>query len=133
METLLMIKPDTVAAGRWGEIVQFVLNNGFNVVGLKMLHFDRSMAEDFYSVHRERPFFRDLVEYITSGPAVALRIEGDGVIEAIRAFIGPTNPADAKPGTVRRMYGTSLQYNAVHASDSPESAKKELAIVFGGS
>ena len=133
METLLMIKPDTVAAGRWGEIVQFVLNNGFKVVGLKMLDFDRSMAEDFYSVHRERPFFKDLVAYITSGPAVALRIEGDGVIEAIRAFIGPTNPADAKPGTVRRMYGSSLQYNAVHASDSPESAKKELAIVFGGS
>jgi nucleoside-diphosphate kinase len=133
METLLMIKPDTVADGRWGEIVQFVLNNGFNIVDLKMRRFDKASAEDFYGVHRERDFFNDLVEYITSGPVVAMRIEGDGVIEAIRAFIGPTDPANASPGTVRRMYGASLQYNAVHASDSAESSKKELAIVFGGS
>jgi nucleoside-diphosphate kinase len=133
MDTLLMIKPDTVASGRWGEIVQFVLNNGFSIVDLKMRRFDKSSAEDFYGVHREREFFPALVDYITSGPVVAMRIEGEGIIEAIRAFIGPTDPAKAAPGTVRRMYGASLQNNAVHASDSIESAKKELAIVFGGS
>lgn len=133
METLLMIKPDTVASGRWGEIVQFVLNNGFDVVGLKMLSFDKAQAEDFYGVHRERDFFRALVDYITSDPVVAMRLSGDGVIEAIRTLIGPTDPAKAAPGTVRRMWGNSLQNNAVHASDSPESAKKELAIVFSGS
>jgi nucleoside-diphosphate kinase len=128
-----MIKPDMVAGGRWGELVQFVLNNGFDIVGLKMLTFDREGAEEFYAVHRERDFFPALVDYITSGPVVAMRIAGDNVIEAIRAFIGPTDPAKAAPGTVRRMWGTSIQNNAVHASDSPESAKKELAIAFSGS
>lgn len=133
METLLMIKPDMVASGRWGELLQFVLNNGFDVVGLKMVTFDKAKAEEFYSVHREREFFPALLDYITSGPVVAVHIAGDDVIEAVRAFIGPTDPAKATPGTVRHMWGTSIQNNAVHASDSPASAKKELAIVFTGS
>ena len=128
-----MIKPEVVAGGRWGELLQFVLNNGFNVVGLKMLTFDKAKAEQFYAVHSEREFFGALVDYITSGPVVAVRLSGDNIIEAVRAFIGPTDPAKAVPGTVRHMWGTSIQNNAVHASDSPESAKKELAIVFSGS
>lgn len=95
-----------------------------------MLAMDRSTAERFYEVHKDREFYPALVDYITSGPVVAMEIEGDDVIKAIRRFIGPTNPAEAAPGTVRYMYGKSIQNNAVHASDSPESAKKELAIVF---
>ena len=130
MKTLLMIKPDMVGEGLHGEIIAFVLRNRFNINRLRMLAMDRSTAQQFYEVHKDREFYPALVDYITSGPVVAMEIEGDDVIKAIRRFIGPTNPAEAAPGTVRHMYGKSIQNNAVHASDSPESAKKELAIVF---
>ncbi len=127
---MLMIKPDMVGEGLHGEIIAFVLRNRFNINRLRMLAMDRSTAQQFYEVHKDREFYPALVDYITSGPVVAMEIEGDDVIKAIRRFIGPTNPAEAAPGTVRHMYGKSIQNNAVHASDSPESAKKELAIVF---
>lgn len=133
MSTLLMIKPDIVQAGQWGEIISQLLRNRFRVTNLRMLSMDREMAERFYEVHRGRDFFPDLLDYITSGPVVAMRIEGDGVVEQIRAFIGATDPAKSAPGTLRFMFGRDVQCNAVHASDSPDSAKKELAIVFGGS
>ena len=133
MTTLLMIKPDIVEEGRYGEIIAHVLRNRFNIKRMRMLAMDRSMAESFYDVHKERPFYSALVDYMTSGRVVAMEIEGDDIIARIRAFIGATNPADADPGTVRFMFGKSLQNNAVHGSDAPESAKKELAIVFGGS
>ena len=133
MTTLLMVKPDIVEQALYGEIIAHVLRNRFKIVDLRMLEFDRETAERFYDVHREREFFPELVGYITSGPVVALRIEGDGVVERIRAFIGTTDPAKAGAGTIRHMYGSSIQNNAVHASDSAESAKKELAIVFGDS
>ncbi len=129
-----MVKPDTVAEGLYGEIVAHVLKNRFRVTNLKMVRLERDRAEQFYDVHRGKEFFPSLVEYVTSGPVVALEIEGGtDVITRIRAFIGATDPAKAEPGTIRYMYGNSIQSNAVHASDSPESAKKELAIVFGGS
>jgi nucleoside-diphosphate kinase len=133
MRTLLMVKPDIVERALYGEIIAHVLRNRFTVVRLKMLEFDRETAERFYDVHREREFFPGLITYITSGPVVALEIEGDGVVERIRAFIGTTDPAKAEVGTIRYIYGSSIQNNAVHASDSAESAKKELAIVFGDS
>ena len=133
MKTLLMVKPDIVEQGLYGEVIAHVLRNRFKINRLNMLSLDRDMAERFYAVHRERPFFADVIDYITSGPVVAMEIEGDGAIERIRAFIGPTDPAKAPEGTIRYMYGSSIQNNAVHASDSPESAKKELAIVFDGS
>ena len=132
MKTLLMVKPDMVAKGLWGEIISIVLKNRFAVTRLTMTRFDRSRAENFYDVHRGKEFFPSLVEYMTSGPVVAMEIEGDNVIARIRGFVGATDPAKAEPGTVRYMFGISLQNNAVHASDSPESAKKELAIVFAG-
>lgn len=133
MTTLMMVKPDVVEAGRYGEIIELTLRNKFKIKRLQMLALDRSAAQRFYEVHREKSFFADLVDYMTSGPVVAMEIEGGGdVVERIRAFIGPTNPAEAAPGTLRHVYGKSIQYNAVHASDSPESAKKELAIVFSG-
>lgn len=132
MKTLLMIKPEAVARGLYGDIIAHVVRNRFQVVNLRMLSLSRDMAEQFYAVHRERPFFRDVVDYVTSGPVVALEIDGPEVVEKVRALIGATDPAQATPGSVRYMYGISIQSNAVHASDSPESAKKELAIVFGG-
>jgi nucleoside-diphosphate kinase len=133
MKTLLMIKPDVVEQGLYGEIIAHVIRNRFNIVNMRMLSLDKEMAERFYEVHREREFFGAVIDYITSGPVVALEIEGDAVVEKIRAFIGTTDPAQAAPATIRYMYGSSIQNNAVHASDSPESAKKELAIVFNGS
>ncbi len=131
MKTLLMIKPEAIARGLYGDIIAHVVRNRFQVVNLRMLLLSRDMAEQFYAVHRERPFFRDVVDYVTGGPVVALEIEGPEVVDKVRALIGATDPAQATPGSVRYMYGTSIQSNAVHASDSPESAKNELAIVFG--
>jgi len=131
MKTLLMIKPDAVADGRVGDILALVEKNRFGIRRLAKTQFTRERAEQFYAVHRERPFFKDLVAYITSGPVVAIEIEGDEVVSRIREFIGATNPADARPGTVRYMFGKSLQNNAVHGSDAADNAQKELEIVFG--
>ena len=133
MKTLLMIKPDTVGNGHYGEIISMLLKNRFDITNLRMCEFTRKEAEQFYTVHKEREFFPALVDYITSGPVVALQIEGDDIVRKIRTFIGTTNPADATLGTIRYMYGTSIQNNAVHASDSSDSSEKELAIVFSGS
>jgi nucleoside-diphosphate kinase len=133
MKTLLMVKPDIVERGLYGEIIAFVLKNRFKIVDLKMFRMDRETAEGFYDVHRERDFFQAVVDYMTSGPLVAMEIEGEDVVVRVRELIGVTDPAMAAVGTIRSKYGTSIQNNAVHASDSAESAKKELAIVFGGS
>ena len=132
MKTLLMIKPDTVAEGRIGDIVAVVERNRFRINRMLMTRFTRERAERFYEVHRERPFFKDLVGYITSGPVLAMELEADEAVSRVRELIGATNPADARPGTIRAMYGKSLQNNAVHASDSSPSAEKELEIAFSG-
>ncbi len=132
MKTLLMIKPDTVAEGRAGDIIGLVERHRFSITRLMMTRFSRERAERFYDMHRERPFFKDLVAYITSGPVVAIEIETEEAVARIRELIGSTNPADARPGTIRAMYGKSLQNNAVHASDSPSAAEKELEIAFAG-
>lgn len=132
MKTLLMIKPDVVAEGHYGDIISVVLRNRFNINKLSVEHFSRERAEEFYAVHRERPFFGELVEYITGGPVVAIEVEDNGdTVARMRELIGATDPAQAKPGTIRAMYGSNIQNNAVHGSDSPENAKKELAIAFG--
>jgi nucleoside-diphosphate kinase len=132
MKTLLMVKPDTVASGHVGEILALVERNKFAIRRLTLTKFSKERAERFYEMHRSRPFFGELVAYITSGPVVAVEVEGDQAVPRIRELIGATNPADARPGTVRAMYGKSLQNNAVHGSDSPESAEKELEIAFAG-
>jgi nucleoside-diphosphate kinase len=133
MNTLLMIKPDIVANGQYGEILAFILKNRFEVTNLRMVRINNARAEEFYAVHKGKEFFEALIEYITSGPVIAIEIVGEEIIPRIRAFVGATDPAKAEPGTIRHMYGISIQHNAVHASDAPESAKKELAIVFGDS
>jgi nucleoside-diphosphate kinase len=132
MKTLLMIKPDLVAKGHYGDIISIVLRNKFNFNRLSIERFSRERAETFYEVHKERPFYRDLVDYITSGDVVVIEVEGDGdTVARLRELIGATDPAEARPGTIRWMYGSNIQNNAVHGSDSPENAKKELAIAFG--
>jgi nucleoside-diphosphate kinase len=133
MKTLLMVKPDTVEEGHYGDIISFVLRNGFKITRLSMERFDRERAERFYAVHRERPFFGELVDYITSGPVVAIELEAPEAVARLRELIGATDPAEAHVGTVRAMYGKNIQNNAVHGSDAPETAEKELAIAFGGS
>lgn len=133
MKTLLMVKPDIVGEGHYGDIITLILRNGFDITALTMTRFSKERAERFYEVHKERPFFGELVDYITSGPVVAMQVESDDAVNRARALIGATNPADATPGTIRAMYGKNIQNNAIHGSDSPENAEKELAIAFEGS
>lgn len=132
MKTLLMVKPDVVEKGYYGDIISIVLRNRFKITRLLMRRFSREQAEKFYEVHRERPFYDDLVEYIISGPVVAMEVEAENAVARVRELIGSTNPEEASPGSIRWMYGSSIQNNAVHGSDSAENAEKELAIAFGG-
>ena len=130
-KTLFMIKPDAVARGLAGEIVAVMEREGFVLERLELQRFERAKAETFYGVHRDKPFFGSLVEYITSGPVVATVLAGDAVITRVRELMGATDPAQAAAGTIRRKYGESIERNAVHGSDSPESAAHEIAVVFG--
>jgi nucleoside-diphosphate kinase len=129
--TYFMIKPEAVQSQVFGEILTLVARNRLRVDRMEMRKLTRSTAEQFYAEHKERSFFAELVSYMTSGPVLALRLTGDNAQPRLRQLVGATDPADATPGTVRAMYGKSLQENAVHASDSPESAARELGIIFG--
>lgn len=128
--TLLIIKPDAVGAGNAGNILAMLEKGGFRVVAMRMEHLTEESARRFYAVHRERPFYGDLVEFMTSGPCIPMVLEKDDAIAALRSFIGATNPAEAAEGTVRKLYATDVQNNAVHASDSPESASTEIPHFF---
>ncbi|MCK4350050.1 MAG: nucleoside-diphosphate kinase [Candidatus Krumholzibacteria bacterium] len=130
-KTFIMIKPEALKAGKQGEIIDLLLKNRFEITKMKQFSFDGARARRFYSMHEGKPFFEDLVAYITSGEVVGLELGREGAIKSLRDLTGATDPAGAAIGTIRFMYGTDLQRNAVHASDSPESAEKELAIVFG--
>lgn len=130
-KTLFMIKPDAVARGLVGEIVAVMEREGFVLERLELQRFERAKAETFYGVHRDKPFFGSLVEYITSGPVVATVLAGDAAITRVRELMGATDPAQAAAGTIRRKYGESIERNAVHGSDSPESVAHEIAVVFG--
>ena len=130
-KTLFMIKPDAVARGLTGEIVALMEREGFTIERLELQRFERAKAETFYDVHRDKPFFASLVEYITSGPIVAMVLAGDAAITRVRELMGATDPARAASGTIRRKYGESIERNAVHGSDSPTSAAHEIAVVFG--
>jgi len=132
-QTYMMIKPEIVAAEdqKIGAILAAVQENGFRIKRLVMKQLDRPTVEDFYAVHRERPFFADLVEYITSGPVVCVHLEREQAVVKLRELVGATNPAEAAAGTLRFRFGTSLSQNAVHASDSVENARRELGIIFG--
>ncbi|ALF51598.1 MAG: nucleoside-diphosphate kinase [Nostoc sp. TH1S01] len=128
--TFLAIKPDGVQRKLVGEIIRRFETKGFTLVGLKFLQVSRELAEQHYGVHRERPFFGSLVEFITSGPVVAMVWEGDGVIAAARKIIGATNPLTAEPGTIRGDFGINIGRNLIHGSDAPETAQQEVALWF---
>ena len=128
--TFLAIKPDGVQRKLVSEIIGRFETKGFTLVGLKFMNVSRELAEQHYGVHRERPFFGSLVEFITSGPVVAMVWEGDGVIAAARKVIGATNPLTAEPGTIRGDLGANIGRNLIHGSDAPETAQSEIALWF---
>jgi nucleoside-diphosphate kinase len=125
-----MIKPEAVRAGVFADILKCTIANRFTVERLEMRTFSRELARRFYAEHEGKGFFEDLVAYMTGGPVVAVQLAGDNAVERLRLLVGKTNPADAAPGTIRAMFGRSLQENAVHASDSEASATRELGLVF---
>jgi len=128
--TFLAIKPDGVQRKLISEIIGRFETKGFTLVGLKFMNVSRELAEQHYGVHKERPFFGSLVEFITSGPVVAMVWEGDGVIAAARKVIGATNPLTAEPGTIRGDLGANIGRNLIHGSDAPETAQSEIALWF---
>ncbi len=130
--TYFMIKPEAVRAGLFADILKCALANRFTVERLEMRTFSPDLARRFYAEHEGKGFFPDLVRYITGGPVIAVQLAGENAVERLRLLVGKTNPADAAPGTIRAMYGASLQENAVHASDSEASAARELGLVFLG-
>jgi nucleoside-diphosphate kinase len=129
-KSLVLIKPDAMQRELAGAILGRLQAEGLKLLALKMVHMDKELAGRHYAVHREKPFFGDLVEYITSTPIVAAVFEGDNAIERIRRIMGATDPARAAPGTIRQEFGLDVQRNATHASDSPENAEKEIALFF---
>ena len=131
--TLAIIKPDAVSTGKAGKIIAHLEQNGFKLRGMRMLHFTQKQAEEFYAVHKERPFYGSLVKFMTSGPAIPIVLEASGAVKKLRDVIGATDPADAAPGTVRKLFAESKERNAIHASDSDENALREIAFFFATS
>lgn len=129
-QTLFIVKPDAVARRLVGQIVARFENKGFKIVKLKMFTFTKSQAEEFYSVHNTKPFFGELVEFITSGPVVAAMIEGNNAVATTRIMVGSTKSFEAAPGSIRGDFGLGISENIIHASDSKESFEKEARVVF---
>jgi nucleoside-diphosphate kinase len=130
-QTLVLVKGDGVRRKLVGEIIGRIEARGLDIADMKLMEVDTSLAEEHYAEHREKPFFDELVEFITATPVVAMRIRGEGAIKAMRTLMGATNPADAAPGTIRGDLALSMPDNLVHGSDSPESAERELGLFFG--
>jgi nucleoside-diphosphate kinase len=128
--TFIALKPDAVQRGYIGDIITRFERKGFKLVGMKLMQVTRAMAEEHYGEHREKPFFKGLVDFITSGPIVAMAWEGDNVVESARKMMGATNPKDSAPGTIRGDFSVDLGRNIIHGSDSVASAERELKIFF---
>jgi nucleoside-diphosphate kinase len=131
--TLTILKPDAVAGGHVGEIIAELEKEGFRILSGRMVHLDAPQARAFYAVHRERPFYEGLVAYMTSGPVWPLCLERDDAVAHLRRVMGATDPAKADPGTIRARFGSSIERNAIHGSDSPENAAVEVAFFFSTS
>ncbi len=129
--TLLIIKPDGVKKRIIGDILKRVEDGGLAVKSMRMLQLDRATAGRFYAVHRERPFYQSLIEFMTSGPVIPVALEGDNAVARLRTLIGATDPADAEEGTIRNLYGDSVEVNTVHGSDSTENGLVETSFFFG--
>jgi len=128
--TLAILKPDTVAGGNAGKVLAHLQQEGFTLRGIKLLRLSEAQAKAFYEVHRERPFYGSLVEFMTSGPVMPLALERDNAVAHLRKVMGATDVAKAAPGTIRQLFGTSIERNAIHGSDSAENAALELAFFF---
>jgi nucleoside-diphosphate kinase len=131
-KTLAIIKPDAVEKNKIGEILAIIEKNGLRIRALRMMHMTRPMAEGFYHVHRERPFFGELVDFMTRSPCVVMVLEGENAIAKWRELMGATDPAKAADGTVRKLFGTNVGENATHGSDGPDTAKFEISWFFPG-
>ena len=130
--TLSIIKPDAMEAGHAGVIIARLQQEGFQIKGMRQLHMTRAQAEGFYEVHRERPFFGELVEFMSRGPIVVMALEREDAINKYREVIGATDPGKADEGTIRKLYGKDVGENAVHGSDAPETAAREIGYFFPG-
>ena len=128
--TLSIIKPDAVGRNIIGDVNRIFEQAGLRIIGAKMLHLSTEKAEGFYAVHKERPFFNDLVKFMTSGPVLVQVLEGDNAIQLNRDVMGATNPREAAPGTIRAEFADSIEENVVHGSDAPETARQEIAYFF---
>ncbi len=128
--TLAIIKPDAVGNGYTGKIMDRIIGGGFTIKAARLMHLSREQAEGFYAVHKERPFYNDLVDFMTSGPCMPMALEKDDAVQSFRTLIGATNPAEADEGTIRKDFAESVQNNAVHGSDSDENAQKEIAFFY---
>ncbi|MFQ5801172.1 MAG: nucleoside-diphosphate kinase [Candidatus Hydrothermarchaeales archaeon] len=128
--TFVMVKPDGVSRGLIGEVISRIEEKGFRIAVMKIMQIDEELARKHYQEHEGKPFFDDLVSFITSGPVVSMIVEGDGAIETVRTMVGATDPKDAAPGSIRGDLALDVSMNVVHASDSHESAKREIALFF---
>jgi nucleoside-diphosphate kinase len=128
--TFSIIKPNAVRTGKTGPILAMINEAGFEIIAMRMVKMTLQQAETFYEVHRERPFFQDLVEFMTSGPVVVMSLRHDNAVNEFRKLIGATDPAKAEPGTIRKVFAVSVQMNAVHGSDSDENALRETGFFF---
>jgi nucleoside-diphosphate kinase len=128
--TFSIVKPDAVAAGNAGKILAHLQSEGFRIVGLRMLTMSQAEAEGFYAVHKERPFFSGLVKFMTEGPVIVMALEREDAIKKLREVMGATNPANALDGSIRKLYASSIERNAIHGSDAPETAEVELRYFF---
>ena len=129
-KTLLLVKPDGVQRGLVGQIVSRIEQKGLKLVGLKLMRVNQELANQHYGEHVGKPFFNDLVDFITSSPIVAMAVEGENVVQVMRAIMGTTNPQEASPGTIRGDFGMTIGMNLIHGSDSAESAERELSLFF---
>ena len=128
--TFTILKPDTVKAGNTGRIIDRLLKEGFRIRAMKLIHLTKAQAEGFYYVHKERPFFSSLVEFMSEGPIVPMVLEADNAIEKLRKVMGATDPAKADAGTIRKDFATNIERNAMHGSDGPDTAAFEIAYFF---
>ncbi len=129
-KTLAIIKPDAVKAKNTGKIIDRIEHEGFDIIGMKKLSLTKQQAEDFYAVHKGKPFLSELVEFMTSGPVIVMALAKTNAVQAWRDLMGPTDPAKAPANTLRKLYGTNIGFNATHGSDSQDNAQKEIAFFF---
>jgi nucleoside-diphosphate kinase len=129
-KTFSIIKPDAVASGKAGKILALLEQNGFRIAALRMVKLSQSQAEGFYAVHKERPFYGSLVKFMTEGPVIVMALEREDAVKKLREVMGATNPANAAEGTIRKLFAESIERNAIHGSDAPETAAQELPYFF---